>query len=80
MFMQDTELSDLRETIEALKAKNDEAQAVIHGALNTPDNMKGLEIYQLTLFPLPLCTSACVSMLTYSILRSRYANSTSELV
>lgn len=42
--MQDTELIELRETIEALKAKNDEAQAVIHGALNHPDNDQGGEI------------------------------------
>ncbi|CAL8250137.1 unnamed protein product [Arctogadus glacialis] len=34
----DTELLDLRETIESLKSKNDEAQAVMHGALNHPDN------------------------------------------
>ncbi|KAG7228292.1 hypothetical protein INR49_009153, partial [Caranx melampygus] len=40
----DSELWELRETIEALKAKNDEAQAVIHGALNTPDNMKDMRI------------------------------------
>nr|XP_040050420.1 neuron navigator 1-like isoform X5 [Gasterosteus aculeatus aculeatus] len=40
----DTELLDLRETIEALKVRNDEAQAVIHGALNTPDNMKDMRI------------------------------------
>ncbi|XP_053313775.1 neuron navigator 1 isoform X2 [Spea bombifrons] len=33
----DTELLDLRETIELLKSKNSEAQAVIHGALNPPD-------------------------------------------
>lgn len=33
---------ELRETIEAMKAKNEEAQAVIHGALNNPENMKGL--------------------------------------
>ncbi|MBN3319161.1 NAV1 protein, partial [Atractosteus spatula] len=33
----DTELLDLRETIEMLKTKNSEAQAVIHGALNNPD-------------------------------------------
>ncbi|XP_015197655.2 neuron navigator 1 isoform X1 [Lepisosteus oculatus] len=33
----DTELVDLRETIEMLKTKNSEAQAVIHGALNNPD-------------------------------------------
>ncbi|XP_028438067.1 neuron navigator 1 isoform X4 [Perca flavescens] len=40
----DTELVELRETIEALKARNDEAQAVIQGALNTPDNMKDVRI------------------------------------
>uniref|UniRef100_A0A3B3ZF88 Neuron navigator 1 n=1 Tax=Periophthalmus magnuspinnatus TaxID=409849 RepID=A0A3B3ZF88_9GOBI len=40
----DTELMELRETIESLKAKNDEAQAVIQGALNNPDNMKDLRI------------------------------------
>ncbi|XP_061645828.1 neuron navigator 1-like isoform X3 [Phyllopteryx taeniolatus] len=40
----DTELMELRETIEALKAKNDEAQAVIHGALNHPDSEKDLRI------------------------------------
>ncbi|KAM4609793.1 neuron navigator 1-like [Polymixia lowei] len=40
----DTELLDLRETIEALKTKNQEAQAVIHGALNNPDNMKDLRM------------------------------------
>lgn len=34
---------ELRETIEALKTKNEEAQAVIQVALNNPDNMKGLE-------------------------------------
>ncbi|XP_054464498.1 neuron navigator 1-like [Anoplopoma fimbria] len=40
----DSELLELRETIEALKVRNDEAQAVIHGALNTPDNMKDMRI------------------------------------
>uniref|UniRef100_A0A3B3R9L9 Neuron navigator 1 n=1 Tax=Paramormyrops kingsleyae TaxID=1676925 RepID=A0A3B3R9L9_9TELE len=35
---QDSELLDLRETIEMLKAKNTEAQAIIQGALNNPDN------------------------------------------
>lgn len=35
---------DLRETIESLKDRNDEAQAVIQGALNTPGNMKALEM------------------------------------
>ncbi|XP_056240197.1 neuron navigator 1-like isoform X7 [Seriola aureovittata] len=40
----DSELLELRETIESLKARNEEAQAVIHGALNTPDNMKDLRI------------------------------------
>ncbi|XP_036388972.1 neuron navigator 1-like isoform X2 [Megalops cyprinoides] len=33
----DTELMDLRETIEMLKAKNAEAHDIIHGALNNPD-------------------------------------------
>lgn len=42
VFTQDSELMELRETIEAMKAKNEEAQAVIHGALNNPENMKGL--------------------------------------
>ncbi|XP_072305973.1 neuron navigator 1 isoform X3 [Eucyclogobius newberryi] len=41
---QDTELLELRETIESLKSKNDEAQAVIQGALNNPDNMKDVRI------------------------------------
>ncbi|XP_023812375.1 neuron navigator 1 isoform X7 [Oryzias latipes] len=40
----DSELMELRETIEAMKAKNEEAQAVIHGALNNPENMKDLRI------------------------------------
>ncbi|XP_044207544.1 neuron navigator 1-like isoform X4 [Thunnus albacares] len=40
----DTELSELRETIEALKLKNEEAQADIQGALNNPDNMKDMRI------------------------------------
>ncbi|XP_035512100.1 neuron navigator 1-like isoform X1 [Morone saxatilis] len=40
----DSELIELRETIEALRAKNEEAQAVIHGALNNPDNMKDMQI------------------------------------
>ncbi|XP_035244951.1 neuron navigator 1 isoform X2 [Anguilla anguilla] len=33
----DTELLDLRETIEVLKTKNTEAQTIIHGALSTAD-------------------------------------------
>ncbi|KAM4699026.1 neuron navigator 1 isoform 2-T2 [Discoglossus pictus] len=33
----DSELVELRETIDLLKSKNSEAQAVIHGALNPPD-------------------------------------------
>ena len=41
MFEQDTELSELRETIEVLKVKNEEAQADIQGALDNPD-MKGV--------------------------------------
>ncbi|KAM4571526.1 neuron navigator 1 isoform 1-T1 [Fundulus diaphanus] len=40
----DSELMELRDTIEALKSRNEEAQAVIHGALNSQDNMKDLRI------------------------------------
>uniref|UniRef100_A0A8D3DW00 Neuron navigator 1 n=1 Tax=Scophthalmus maximus TaxID=52904 RepID=A0A8D3DW00_SCOMX len=40
----DSELMDLRETIESLKTRNEEAQAVIQGALNNPDNMKDMQI------------------------------------
>uniref|UniRef100_A0A3Q0R001 Neuron navigator 1 n=1 Tax=Amphilophus citrinellus TaxID=61819 RepID=A0A3Q0R001_AMPCI len=40
----DSELIELRETIEALKAKNDEAQTVIQGALNNSDNLKDMRI------------------------------------
>ncbi|XP_059188923.1 neuron navigator 1-like isoform X1 [Centropristis striata] len=40
----DTELAELRETIEALKFRNEEAQAVIQGALNTPENMKDMRM------------------------------------
>ncbi|XP_061909842.1 neuron navigator 1 isoform X4 [Entelurus aequoreus] len=38
----DTELIELRETIESLKFRNEEAQAVIHGALNNQDHMKDM--------------------------------------
>ncbi|XP_036959185.1 neuron navigator 1-like isoform X4 [Acanthopagrus latus] len=51
----DSELLELRETIDALRSRNEEAQAVIHGALNNQDNMKGLVT---DLFP---CTSACIN-------------------
>ncbi|CAL9703080.1 unnamed protein product [Knipowitschia caucasica] len=40
----DSELIELRETIESLKVKNDEAQEVIQVALNNPDNSKDLRI------------------------------------
>ncbi|MED6266881.1 hypothetical protein CHARACLAT_006538 [Characodon lateralis] len=40
----DSELMELRETIDSLKTRNEEAQAVIHGALNSQDNMKDLRI------------------------------------
>uniref|UniRef100_A0A3Q3W4Z0 AAA+ ATPase domain-containing protein n=1 Tax=Mola mola TaxID=94237 RepID=A0A3Q3W4Z0_MOLML len=36
----DSELMELRETIEGLKSKNEEAQAVIQGALNNPGNLR----------------------------------------
>lgn len=49
---------ELRETIEALRTRNEEAQAVIHGALNTPENMKGWTItgWPFLIFHLPLLT------------------------
>lgn len=37
---------ELRETIDSLRSKNEEAQAVIHGALNNPENSKGLSLFQ----------------------------------
>ncbi|XP_068610075.1 neuron navigator 1-like [Brachionichthys hirsutus] len=40
----DSELNDLRETIDVLRSRNEEAQAVIQGALNNPDNMKDIRI------------------------------------
>ncbi|KAI3357703.1 hypothetical protein L3Q82_016108, partial [Scortum barcoo] len=40
----DSELMDLRETIETLRRRNEEAQAVIQGALSNPDNMKDVQI------------------------------------
>ncbi|XP_047216529.1 neuron navigator 1 isoform X7 [Girardinichthys multiradiatus] len=40
----DSELMELRDTIDSLKTRNEEAQAVIHGALNNQDNMKDLRI------------------------------------
>lgn len=35
---------ELRETIETLRTRNEEAQAVIHVALNTQESMKGWTI------------------------------------
>ncbi|XP_068185688.1 neuron navigator 1 isoform X2 [Antennarius striatus] len=40
----DSELNDLRETIEVLRTRNEEAQAEIQGALNNPENMKDIQI------------------------------------
>lgn len=34
---QDSELTDLKDTIDILKTKNAEAQEIIQGALNNPD-------------------------------------------
>lgn len=70
---------ELRETIEALRARNEEAQAVIQGALNNPDNTKGLEINQkiFSVFFLSLCvpiSSCCFFLFT------RSANATTELM
>lgn len=77
---------DLRETIEALRTRNEEAQAVIHGALNNPDNMKGLEtdklIFQLSFYlfaHLPACSHICLFWY-WLFLFSRPANPTSELM
>ncbi|KAM9829823.1 neuron navigator 1 isoform 7-T8 [Syngnathus typhle] len=42
--VQDSELLELRETIESLKVKNDEAQAVIHVALNHEENEKDVRM------------------------------------
>lgn len=36
---------ELRETIDSLRTKNEEAQAVIHGALNNPETSKGLSVF-----------------------------------
>lgn len=44
MFHQDNELLELRETIDAMKVRNEEAQAVIHGALNNQENTKGSDL------------------------------------
>lgn len=64
---------ELRETIDTLRTKNEEAQAVIHGALNNPENMKGLEISQeFSLFLLCLSARlACVSV-HFPFLTSRF--------
>ena len=35
--LQDSELTELKETIEILRAKNTEAQEIIQGALSNPD-------------------------------------------
>ncbi|XP_024914903.1 neuron navigator 1-like isoform X4 [Cynoglossus semilaevis] len=40
----DNELLELRETIDAMKVRNEEAQAVIHGALNNQENTKDLQM------------------------------------
>lgn len=79
MFVQDTELSELRETIEALKSKNEEAQADIQGALNNPDNMKGLEINLLIFLSssvsLHICLCFNVEFSCFSDMRIRRQNS-----
>lgn len=42
--LQDSELTELKDTIDILKAKNTEAQEIIHGALSNPDiTPKGTE-------------------------------------
>lgn len=43
-LLQDSELTELKDTIEILKVKNTEAQEIIHGALSNPDiTPKGTE-------------------------------------
>lgn len=39
LFPQESELAELRETIEALKAQNTDAQTAIQVALNGPDHL-----------------------------------------
>lgn len=51
LSFQDSELQDLRETIEVLKVKNTEAQSIIQGALNVPETTpKGIYKYIYSLF------------------------------
>lgn len=50
---QDTELLDLRETIDFLKKKNSEAQAVIQGALSGTDVTPKGEVWQWAMFLVP---------------------------
>lgn len=60
-------MTELRETIEALRTRNEEAQAVIQGALNNPDNMKGLEINQMIfLFSFSLSLYVCLRLCTFA--------------
>ncbi|XP_067382069.1 neuron navigator 1-like isoform X4 [Channa argus] len=75
----DSELIELRETIEALRARNEEAQAVIHGALNNPDNMKGLKsnhlVFHSTYVSLQVYLSFDVELSCFSDVRIRRQNS-----
>jgi len=45
--LQDSELTELKDTIEVLRVKSTEAQEIIHGALSTPEiEPKGREYYK----------------------------------
>lgn len=66
---------ELRETIEALRTRNEEAQAVIHGALNVPENMKGRTMAGLPVFPYSCCASFDVGCARLADLRIQRQNS-----
>lgn len=53
---------ELRETIDSMRAKNEEAHAVIHGALSHPENSKGRLV-----FPGHLSTSVFVLFFLYGV-------------
>ena len=60
--LQESELSELKETIEILKTKNTEAQEIIQGALSHPD----MAPQGGPPSALPLCTAQRVSVFHYS--------------
>lgn len=68
---------DLRETIDSLRAKNEEAQAVIHGALNNPENTKGLSFFSVHFFLIYIYVTQFYHVLRLSC---RPTNPTPELL